>query len=40
MKAIKKKALQLHVAIIPGPQEPSRDVNPFLDPLMNEIFDC
>ncbi|XP_068678691.1 uncharacterized protein [Montipora foliosa] len=27
------------VGIIPGPQEPSRDVNPFLDPLVNELLD-
>ena len=27
------------VGIIPGPQEPSRDVNSFLDPLVEELLD-
>ena len=27
------------VGIIPGPQEPSRDVNSFLDPLVDELLD-
>ena len=27
------------VGIIPGPQEPSRDVNSFLDPLVDDLLD-
>lgn len=27
------------VGIIPGPQEPNRDVNSFLDPLVDELLD-
>lgn len=27
------------VGIIPGPTEPSHDINPFLEPLVNELLD-